>query len=66
MTAYEWALRSRLISEAANREAEVLCSAASVGAAKVVEKVTIPRVGFAALRGTPPTRLRTNEVEGTG
>ncbi len=65
MTAYECALRSRLISEAANREAELLCSAASVGAAEVVEKVTIPRVSFASRRGTPPTRLRTKEVEGT-
>lgn len=65
MTACERALRSRLISEAANREAEVLCTAASVGAAGVVEKVTIPRIGFASRRGTPPTRLRTKEVEVT-
>jgi hypothetical protein len=65
MTAYEWALRSRLISEAANGKAELLCSAASVSAAEIVEKVSIPRVGCAARRGTPPTRLRTNEVEDT-
>lgn len=65
MTAYEWALRSKLISEAAHRKTELLCSAASVGAAEIVEKVTIPRVGRATRRGTPPTRLRTNEVEDT-
>ncbi len=52
-----------LIFKTTHRKTEVLCSAASIGAAEVVEKVTIPRVGLAARRGTPPTRLRTNEVE---